>query len=306
MNLDVILQQLLNGVILGSIYGLIAIGYTMVYGILRMINFAHADVYMVGCYITAISIALLRAAGVENPIILIGAAIAATMVVAGIYGFTIERVAYRPIRSFRPGLPILISALGMSLVLQNYVQVSQGARNQAVPTLVPGIVRIGGETDFVQITIIQIILVTVAIFAMAALTLIMRKTSLGRQTRATQQDRWMAEVLGIKTNRIISLVFVIGALMAAIASVFVTLNYGSFDFYVGFITGIKAFTAAVLGGIGSLPGAMLGGIVLGLLEALFSGFVNADYKDVFSFVVLIVLLMVRPSGLLGRPEVEKV
>lgn len=305
MDLYIVGQQLLNGLTLGSIYGLIAIGYTMVYGIIGMINFAHGDVYMISAYLTAIILAVLFSFGVTSlPVVLIVTLLLA-MAITGTYGWAIERLAYRPLRGSTRLAP-LISAIGMSLVLENYVQVSQGARNQGVPILVEGVVRLGGENDFVQITNIQIMIVVASFVGMGILTYIIQKTALGRQCRATQQDRKMAAILGINTNRIISTVFVIGSSMAALAGVLVTINYGSFDFYIGFITGIKAFTAAVLGGIGSLPGAMLGGLVLGMSEGLFAGFVSADYKDVFAFTLLVLVLIFRPSGLLGKPEIEKV
>lgn len=305
MDLYIIGQQLLNGLILGAIYGLIAIGYTMVYGIIGMINFAHGDIYMISAYLTAIILAVLFSFGtVSLPVALLVTLLLA-MTITGVYGWAIERVAYRPLRGSTRLAP-LISAIGMSLVLQSYVQISQGARNQGIPILIDGVVRLGDEQHFVQITYIQILIVIASFSGMAILTYVILKTSLGRQCRATQQDRKMAAVLGINTNRIISTVFVIGSSMAALAGVLVTLNYGSFDFFIGFVIGIKAFTAAVLGGIGSLPGAMLGGIVLGMSEGLFSGFVSSDYKDVFAFSLLVLVLIFRPSGLLGKPEIEKV
>ncbi|TDO97930.1 ABC transporter permease subunit [Marinomonas balearica] len=303
--MDIILQQLVNGLSLGSVYGLIAIGYTMVYGIIGMINFAHGDVYMVSAYITAVAIALLSFFGIESfPVIIFGTLIF-TIFVTGVYGWVIERIAYRPLRG-SSRLSILISAIGMSLILQNYVQLSQGAKQQGVPTLLSGAIRFDIGDGFVQITYMKLFILFASFIGMAALTYIIQKTKLGRMCRATQQDPKMASILGINTDKIISTVFVIGATMAALAGVLVTLDYGGFDFYVGFIIGIKAFTAAVLGGIGSLPGAMLGGIILGLSEALFAGLVSSDYKDVFSFSLLVVILIFRPSGLLGKPEVEKV
>jgi branched-chain amino acid transport system permease protein len=217
----------------------------------------------------------------------------------------VERLAYRPLRGHGRLAP-LISAIGMSLVLQNYVQLSQGARDQAVPALLSGVFRFGSSEDFVQITYLQLMIVVVTIISMAALTYIISRTPLGRACRATQQDRTMANLLGINTDWTISLVFVIGAAMAAVAGVLITFNFGSFNFFIGFVAGIKAFTAAVLGGIGSLPGAMLGGVILGLSESLFAGFVNTDYKDVFAFALLVSVLIFRPTGLLGRPEVEKI
>jgi branched-chain amino acid transport system permease protein len=305
MELHIFAQQLLNGLSLGAIYGLIAIGYTMVYGIIGMINFAHGDIYMISAYVTAITMAVLLSFGVNSVPFALLVILLVAVVVTATYGWVIERITYRPLRGSTRLAP-LISAIGMSLVLQSYVQVSQGARNQGIPTLIKGSVRIGSESKFVQMTHIQLLIVAVTIVGMGILTYIIQRTALGRQCRATQQDRTMAGILGINTNRIISTVFVIGASMAAVAGVLVTLNYGSFDFSIGFITGIKAFTAAVLGGIGSLPGAMLGGVILGMSEALFSGFVNTDYKDVFAFVLLVVVLIFRPSGLLGKSEYEKV
>ena len=305
MEIHIFFQQLLNGLVLGSVYGLIAIGYTMVYGIIGMINFAHGDVYMVAAYLSAIGIAILGLFGINSVPFIIFCTLIFTIIITSCYGWTIERVAYRPLRGSTRLAP-LISAIGMSLVLQNYVQLSQGARTQGVPNLISGNLRIGGEMDFVQITYAQLFIVISAVVGMICLNLIIQRTSLGRQCRATQQDREMAQLLGVNTDRVISLVFVIGATMAALAGVLVTLNYGTFDFHVGFITGIKAFTAAVLGGIGSLPGAILGGIILGMSESLFSGLINTDYKDVFAFSLLVLILIFRPSGILGKPEVEKV
>jgi branched-chain amino acid transport system permease protein len=305
MDWHILAQQLVNGLTLGSIYGLIAIGYTMVYGIIGMINFAHGDVYMLSAYVTAISLATLFSFGLDSLPFALLVTLVMTMVITAAYGWTIERIAYRPLRGSTRLAP-LISAIGVSLILQNGVQLSQGARTQGVPSLIPTTLRFGEGDDFVQITLVQLMIIVISLSSMAALTWLIQRTSLGRQCRATQQDRRMAAILGINTDRIISSVFIIGAAMAAIAGVLVTLNYGSFDFNIGFVTGIKAFTAAVLGGIGSLPGAMLGGLILGLAEALFSGMVNTDYKDVFAFSLLVLVLIFRPTGLLGKPEVEKV
>ncbi|MBF0624130.1 MAG: branched-chain amino acid ABC transporter permease LivH [Magnetococcales bacterium] len=305
MDLHIIGQQAVNGLILGSIYGLIAVGYTMVYGIIGMINFAHGEIYMVSAYLTAIFLALLTAFGLQSLPVVLFLTLLLTMAFTALYGWTVERLAYRPLRGSTRLAP-WISAIGISLVLQNYVRISQGARNQGIPVLLEGKFRLQAAAGTVQITHVQVVIVLVALASMAVLTWIMHHTSLGRCCRATQQDRRMAELLGVDSGRIIATVFALGAAMAGVAGVLVTLNYGSFDFYIGFVTGIKAFTAAVLGGIGSLPGAMLGGVVLGLAESLFSGFVNTDYKDVFAFAILVLVLIWRPSGLLGRPEVEKV
>ncbi|AEF20744.1 MULTISPECIES: ABC transporter permease subunit [Pseudomonas] len=301
----IFLQQLVNGLTLGSVYGLIAIGYTMVYGIIGMINFAHGEVYMVSAYLAAIAIAVLAFFGVHSfPLVILGTLVF-TIVVTGVYGFAIERIAYKPLRNSTRLAP-LISAIGMSLILQNYVQLSQGARQQGIPTMLEGALRLHVGEGFVMITYTKLFIIAAAIIGMLALTFIIQKTRLGRMCRATQQDRKMAQILGINTDRVISYVFVIGASMGALAGVLITLNYGTFDFYAGFIIGIKAFTAAVLGGIGSLPGAMLGGLILGVAEAQFSGMVNSDYKDVFSFSLLVLILIFRPQGLLGRPQVTKV
>ncbi|EPK7406122.1 ABC transporter permease subunit [Klebsiella aerogenes] len=299
------LQQLINGLTLGAVYGLIAIGYTMVYGIIGMINFAHGEVYMVSAYLCAIGLALLAYFGIHSFPLLIFGTLVFTIIVTGVYGWAIERIAYRPLRNSTRLAP-LISAIGMSLILQNYVQLSQGPNQQGIPTLMHGVLRLTVGDGVVQITWTKIFILLAAFVGMVVLSWIINHTQLGRVCRATQQDRRMAAILGINTDRVISLVFMIGAAMAGLAGVLVTMNYGTFDFYIGFIIGIKAFTAAVLGGIGSLPGAMLGGLLLGVAEAQFAGLVNSDYKDVFSFTLLVAILIFRPQGLLGRPVVAKV
>ncbi|EKZ5283933.1 branched-chain amino acid ABC transporter permease LivH [Klebsiella aerogenes] len=299
------LQQLFNGLTLGAVYGLIAIGYTMVYGIIGMINFAHGEVYMVSAYLCAIGLALLAYFGIHSFPLLIFGTLVFTIIVTGVYGWAIERIAYRPLRNSTRLAP-LISAIGMSLILQNYVQLSQGPNQQGIPTLMHGVLRLTVGDGVVQITWTKIFILLAAFIGMVVLSWIINHTQLGRVCRATQQDRRMAAILGINTDRVISLVFMIGAAMAGLAGVLVTMNYGTFDFYIGFIIGIKAFTAAVLGGIGSLPGAMLGGLLLGVAEAQFAGLVNSDYKDVFSFALLVAILIFRPQGLLGRPVVAKV
>ena len=305
MDWYILSQQLVNGVTLGAIYGLIAIGYTMVYGIIGMINFAHGEIYMISAYITAIAFAVFTFLGIDSLALSLLLTLMVTMFITGLYGWYIERTVYRPLRTTNRLAP-LITAIGVSLLLQNYVQVSQGPYVQGVPSVIQGGFTIGSDTGFFQIRYIDLLIVVVSFIAMMILTWVIQKTSLGRQCRAVEQDRKMATILGINTTRIISTVFVIGSVMAAVAGELVTFNYGSFDFHIGFILGIKAFSAAVLGGIGSLPGAMLGGLILGVLESLFAGFVSSDYKDVFSFSVLVLVLIFKPSGLLGRPAVEKV
>ncbi|PWC19496.1 ABC transporter permease subunit [Brenneria corticis] len=308
MDLHIFIQQLVNGLVLGAIYGLIAVGYTMVYGVIGMINFAHGDVYMVSAYVTAIALSVCAYFGISSVLPMLLITLAAVVLVTGTYGWVIERVAYRPLQQSTRLAP-LISAIGVSLFLQSYVQLSQGPNLQGIPTILKGafVLPLGAEPgNSVQITYPQALIILVSAASMALLTWIIAKTPLGRSCRATQQDPRMAVLLGINTRYIISLVFVIGAVMAAIAGLLVTLNYGSFDFSIGFVIGIKAFTAAVLGGIGSLPGALLGGLLLGLLESVFAGFVSSDYKDVFAFSVLIIVLVFKPSGLFGKPAVEKV
>ncbi|MFO5701394.1 ABC transporter permease subunit, partial [Klebsiella pneumoniae] len=263
------------------------------------------EVYMSSAFLSAIGLALLSFFGIHSFPLLIFATLVFTIVVTGVYGWAIERIAYRPLRNSTRLAP-LISAIGMSLILQNYVQLSQGPNQQGIPTLLSGALRMTVGDGVVQITWTKVFILVAALVGMLILTWIIQYTRLGRICRATQQDRRMAAILGINTDRVISLVFVIGAAMAGLAGVLVTMNYGTFDFYIGFIIGIKAFTAAVLGGIGSLPGAMLGGLLLGVAEAQFAGLVNSDYKDVFSFALLVAILIFRPQGLLGRPLVAKV
>jgi branched-chain amino acid transport system permease protein len=299
-------QQLINGVTLGSIYGLIAIGYTMVYGIIGMINFAHGDVFMVGAFVALITILALGAVGITAVPLALFLALLVGMALTGLYGWAVERVAYRPLRgSFR--LAPLISAIGMSILLQNYIQVVQGARVKPLPPLLHGGIVLMNQGDFVvRLSEPQILIVATTLVLMAAFSLVVTKTALGRAQRACEQDRLMASLLGIDTDRVIALTFVIGAALAAVASVAYLVYYGVIDFYIGFVAGIKAFTAAVLGGIGSLPGAMLGGLLIGLIETFWSAYFSIAYKDVAAFSILAIVLVFMPSGLLGRPEVEKV
>ncbi|MGE5539818.1 MAG: high-affinity branched-chain amino acid ABC transporter permease LivH [Gemmatimonas sp.] len=300
------LQQLINGITLGAIYGLIAIGYTMVYGIVGMINFAHGEIYMIGAFVALIAFALLAQLGVASVALSLVVVLVVSMIFTSAYGWTVERVAYRPLRrSFR--LAPLISAIGMSIFLQNLVQVLQGARVKTLPPVISGGFKIYEENGFtVTLSTLQIVIVAATVVLMAAFALLIERTSLGRAQRACEQDRLMAELLGVNTDRAISLTFVIGAALAAVAGVMVVLYYGVIDFFIGFLAGIKAFTAAVLGGIGSLPGAMLGGLIIGLTESLWAAYLPAAYKDVAAFSLLILILIFRPTGLLGRPEVEKV
>ena len=299
-------QQMINGLTLGMIYGLIAIGYTLVYGIIGMINFAHGEIYMIGAFIAVICFTVLGFAGLSYVPLALVVVLLLTMVFTAAYGWTVERVAYRPLRgSFR--LAPLISAIGMSIFLQNYVQILQGARVKPLAPVIRGGVTLFEEGGFaVQLSYIQILVIVLTLALMAGFTLFLARTDIGRAQRACEQDRVMAALVGVNVDRTISLTFVMGAMLAAVAGVMVTLYYGVVDFYIGFLAGIKAFTAAVLGGIGSLPGAMLGGVLLGLVEAFWSAYFTIEYKDVAAFSILVLVLIFRPTGLLGRPEVEKV
>jgi branched-chain amino acid transport system permease protein len=300
------LQQLINGLTLGAIYGLIAIGYTMVYGIVGMINFAHGEIYMIGAFVSLITYFVLGVAGVTWVPLALMLVLLSAMGFTAVYGWTVERVAYRPLRgSFR--LAPLISAIGMSIFLQNYVQLLQGARVKTMPPVIQGGFHLMETNGFVvQLSYLQIMIMVTTVALMAGFSIMIAATPLGRAQRACEQDMTMAALLGIDVDRTISTTFVIGALLAAVAGMMVTLYYGVIDFFIGFLAGMKAFTAAVLGGIGSLPGAMLGGLLIGLIEAFWAGYFNAAYKDVAVFGILILVLILRPSGLLGRPEVEKV
>lgn len=304
--LGTFLQHLINGLTLGAIYGLIAIGYTMVYGIIRMINFAHGEVYMLAAFIGVTAFTLLAAAGVTAVPLALAIVLLVTILFTAAYGWTVERVAYRPLRGSGKLAP-LISAIGMSIFLQNYVLVTQGARPKALPPIIEGSFTVfAGTPAAVSITYIQAFIVLLTVALMLAFSQLIARTPLGRAQRACEQDRTMAALLGIDVDRTISLTFVMGASLAAVAGVMVTMYYGVVDFYIGFLAGLKAFTAAVLGGIGSLPGAMLGGLLIGLIEAFFTGYVSGAYKDVAAFSVLILVLVFRPTGLLGRPDIEKV
>ena len=300
-------QQLINGLTLGSIYGLIAIGYTMVYGIVGMIYFAHGEVFMVGAFIALIAIlSLFGAGGTWVPLALLIAALVSMALTAAV-GWTIERAAYKPLRtSFR--LAPLITAIGVSITLQNFVQLSQGARSKALPPLIPGGFTLsGGDGGFaVSLSYVQILIMAATVVLMTSFSLIIGRTPLGRAQRACEQDRKMAALCGVNVDRTISLTFVMGAGLAAVAGLMFLLYYGVIDFFIGFVAGIKAFTAAVLGGIGSLPGAMAGGLIIGLIEVFWAGYFTAQYKDVAAFSILAIALIFMPSGLLGRPEVEKV
>jgi len=279
----------------------------MVYGIIGMINFAHGEIYMIGAFITVICFTVLGLAGIGSVAVMLMIVLLVSIVITSLYGWTVERVAYRPLRR-APRLAPLISAIGMSVLLQNYVQLLQGARVKTMTPVLQGSFVLSQRADgfVVSISYLQIIIIALTVMLMTTVTLVIHRTPLGRAQRACEQDKIMAALVGINVDRTISTTFVIGAALAAIAGFMVTLYYGVVDFFMGFLAGMKAFTAAVLGGIGSLPGAMLGGLLIGLIESFWAGYVNAQYKDVAVFAILMLVLMIRPNGLFGRPEIEKV
>lgn len=299
-------QQFINGVTLGSVYGLIAIGYTMVYGIIGMINFAHGEIYMISAFIAIITVLALAMVGITWVPLVLVLTLVVSMLFTAVYGWALERIAYRPLRG-APRLAPLISAIGMSIFLQNYVQILQGARVKPMRPLLAGGIELMQAGDFaVTLSYLQMIIVALTVILMTAFSLLIGKTQLGRAQRACEQDREMAALVGVNVNKTIALTFVMGAALAAVAGVMVTLYWGVIDFFIGFLAGLKAFTAAVLGGIGSLPGAMLGGLLIGLIEAFWSAYFSVEYKDVASFAILVLVLIFAPYGLLGKPEIEKV
>jgi branched-chain amino acid transport system permease protein len=305
--MDYFIQQLINGLTLGSIYGLIAIGYTMVYGIIGMVNFAHGDVFMVSAFIALVAFLIVTTwLGIASVAIALLAMLIVGMLLTGLWNWAIEKIAYRPLRgSFR--LAPLISAIGMSIVLSNFVQVAQGPRNKPIPPMVTDVYTLFQGADYpVTIALKQLIIIALTVGLLFVFWLVVQKTALGRAQRACEQDRRMAALLGVDVDRTISLTFVMGAALAAVAGAMYLMFYGVVNFSDGFQPGIKAFTAAVLGGIGSLPGAVVGGLLIGIIEALWSAYFSIDYKDVAVFSLLAVVLIFLPQGILGRPEVEKV
>jgi branched-chain amino acid transport system permease protein len=300
--MEYFVQQLVNGLTLGSIYGLIAIGYTMVYGIIGMINFAHGDIFMVGAFIALIVFLFLVSIFASiNVVLFLLIMMIVAMLLTSLYNWTIEKVAYRPLRgSFR--LAPLITAIGMSIALSNFVQVTQGPRNKPIPPMISTVYNVFG----ISISAKQIVIVVVTAALLTLFWYLVNKTSLGRAQRACEQDRKMAALLGIDVDRTISITFIMGASLAAVAGTLYLMYYGVVSFSDGFVPGVKAFTAAVLGGIGSLPGAVLGGLLIGFIEGMWSAYFSIDYKDVAAFSILAIVLIFLPSGILGRPEVEKV
>lgn len=300
--MDYFIELLFSGLTRGSIYALIALGYTMVYGIIGLINFAHGEIYMIGAFTSFIVATVLSIYGFPLLAIIVVAGVAAA-IWSSAYGYTIEKIAYKPLRH-APRLSPLISAIGMSIFLQNYVLLAQTSDFLPFPELIPDfafmepVAHIVGSSDLV-------ILITTAV-VMLILTYLIKFTRVGKAMRATAQDRTMAMLVGINVNNIISATFIIGSALAAIGGMLIASHIGQINFYIGFIAGIKAFTAAVLGGIGSIPGAVLGSLILGLTESFATGYVSSDYEDVFAFSLLVLILIFKPSGLLGKAETQKV
>jgi branched-chain amino acid transport system permease protein len=305
--MEVFVQQLINGITLGSIYGLIAIGYTMVFGIIGMVNFAHGDVFMVSAFIALITFLILTTwLGMASIALALVIILIVAMVLTSVVNWTIERVAYRPLRgSFR--LAPLISAIGMSIFLSNFVQVAQGPRNKSIPPMIQGEFVLMDSTNYsVTLSFKQLTVWVVTAVLLLVFWWLVSKTSLGRAQRACEQDQKMAALLGVDVDRTVSITFIIAAALAAVAGTMYLMYYGVVSFADGFVPGVKAFTAAVLGGIGSLPGAVIGGLLIGLVETFWSAYFSIDYKDVAAFSILAITMIFLPQGLLGRPDVEKV
>ena len=307
--MDIFLQQIVNGLLLGSIYALVALGYTMVYGILGLINFAHGDITMIGALVSLTLIQLLAAAGMPAPVILLLAGGGAVMVCA-ILGLSIERIAYRPLRR-APRLAPLITAIGVSILLQYSAALIWGKQYIALPKIIePAQITIFGA----QLTSLQAAIFLLACLIMAGLLWFIKTSRMGRAMRATEQNPDVAGLMGVNTNTIIAFTFVLGSAIGAIAGLMIVLYYGLGHYFMGFMLGLKAFTAAVLGGIGNVGGAVLGGLLLGVIESLASGYIGdltggvlgSNYRDIFAFLVLVLVLVLRPAGLLGHQGGDRV
>jgi branched-chain amino acid transport system permease protein len=296
------MELFLAGLTRGSIYALIALGYTMVYGIIELINFAHGEIYMIGAFTALIVTGVLTLMGWNSVAILFIAA-GVAVVYSSAYGYTVEKIAYKPLRN-APRLSALISAIGMSLFLQNYVLLAQTSDFLPFPALIPEFEWLQPWEHIVRSS--QIVIYVTTAVVMILLTFLIKFTRIGKAMRAVSQDKEMAMLVGVDVNRVISVTFIVGSATAAIGGVLIASHIGQINFYIGFIAGIKAFVAAVLGGIGSIPGAVLGSLVLGWTESFFTGYISSDYEDVFAFLFLVFILIFRPSGILGRAESEKV
>lgn len=301
MQFDYFVSLFFSGLTRGSIYALLALGYTMVYGIIQLINFAHGEVYMIGAFTALIVVSILAITGMPMFAVVAIALLAAIAFSTG-YGFTMEKVAYKPLRR-SARLSALLSAVGMSLFLQNYVLLAQTSNFLPFPRLVPEVAAIeaSGIINTSQVTIFA-----ATAIVMALLWALIKHTKMGKSMRATAQDKTMAQLVGINVNRVISMTFVIGSATAALGGVLISSHIGQINYFIGFIAGIKAFVAAVMGGIGSIPGAVLGSFVLGWTEAFGTGYISSDYEDVFAFLFLVLILIFRPEGLLGRSTKQKV
>ena len=300
--MDYFLELLCSGIVKGSIYALIALGYTMVYGIIQLINFAHGEIYMIGAFVALIVAGVMTMSGFSGLAVLLIAAIVA-VIYAAAYGYTLEKIAYRPLRN-APRLSPLISAIGASIFLMNYVQLAQTSDFLPFPELVPEFAFLEPVGQYVSSADLLILVVTT--LTMIGLTLLIKYTRIGKAMRATQQDMVMARLVGINIDRVISVTFIIGSILAAIAGVLIGSRTGQINSAIGFMAGIKAFTAAVLGGIGNIPGAVLGGLVLGIAETMGAGYISSAYEDVFAFGLLVLILILRPAGLLGKAVKQKV
>jgi branched-chain amino acid transport system permease protein len=300
--MDYFIELFLGGLTRGSIYALIALGYTMVYGIIQLINFAHGEIYMLGAFTALIVAGILSMLGWNQIAILVIASIVA-VVYSAAYGFTIEKIAYKPLRQ-APRLSALISAIGMSMFLQYYVLLAQTSNFLPFPNLIPDFKFLEPVEHIVRSSEIVIYITTAIV--MVLLTGLIKFTKIGKAMRATAQDRDMAMLVGVDVNKVISMTFIVGSATAALGGVLIASHTGQINYYIGFIAGIKAFVAAVLGGIGSMPGAVLGSLVLGMSESFFTGYISSDYEDVFAFLFLVFTLIFRPSGILGRSDTDKV
>lgn len=300
--MNYLVELTIAGISRGSIYALLALGYTMVYGIIGMINFAHGEIYMISAFVALITASILKILGCGALLTFCGALIAA-IIYGCAYGLTVERMAYKPLRK-SPRLTCLISAIGMSIFLQNYVLLGYGSDIQAFPALIPEFSFLEPVSHYVLSTDFVIIVVT--LLATASLLLFTRYSKIGMAMRAVSQDQTMAMLLGIDINRIIAATFVIGSGLAAIAAVLIGSHMRQINYFIGFVVGIKAFTAAVLGGIGNITGAVVGGYILGIVESYAAGYLSSSYKDVFAFSLLVLILIFRPAGLLGKQAIDKV
>ncbi len=299
--MELFVNLFFSGLTRGSIYALLALGYTMVYGIIQLINFAHGEIYMIGAFTALIMVSVFTILNIPT-VAIIALALVIAIVWSAMYGFTLDKLAYKPVRN-APRLSALISAIGMSLFLQNYVRLAQTSDFLPFPRLIPNLPFLDGISGLSSSQFV--IFVTTAV-VMVILTILIKFTRIGKSMRAAAQDRMMAMLTGVNVNQVIGITFVIGSATAAIGGVLISSHIGQINFYIGFLAGIKAFVAAVLGGIGSIPGAVLGSFVLGLTESYGAGYISSDYEDVFAFVFLVVILIFRPSGLLGKTSSQKV